>query len=384
MLIRLFYFLLLIMASSLAYSQDFDTTEADELYSLQNYSEAYDLYAKCYEIDTSSMRCLERAALSAYKMGDTPEAKSLLHQLEHIDSSNYTALNQLSIIYDQERNTPKAIKYYTILNRLYPDNALFYRKLGQQYQSAGLLTDAFKFFSEAYKRNPRDMQAIKGISELFIANQQYEEADSIIRVALDMDSLNVNFNLLMAQCQYRQKAYDSTVFYLENIRYEIDLSPYFNKMFGYSYIQIDSFEKSIPYLEKALMDDGSKEYAHYYLATAYEKLENEDYAFHHYQKALEEAISDNVDLYHRNLAKIHNENDRLKKAIEHYQDAYKYGKDPVVLFFLARASDIYYKDKQIAINYYNRYIKSGHTDEAYIKYSKERKRYLKEQLHLKM
>ena len=128
------------------------------------------------------------------------------------------------------------------------------------------------------------------------------------------------------------------------------------------------------------MDEGNKEYAHYYLATAYEKLDSQDYALHHYNKALEEGISDNVDLYHRNLAKIYNEKSELKEAIPHYQDAYKYGEDSNVLFYLARAADVYYKDKNIALNYYKRYIKLG-DNEDYVRYSRERRRYILEQLH---
>ena len=376
-----FYLFVLLFSYSNVCSQSPDLEEAQSFYNAQEYHKAFEIFKQCAIEDTSNLACVEKAGMSAYRLGDIPNAKKYFIALEQLDSINQTALNQLSVIYEQEKNTPKAIKYYTKLNKLFPDNPIFYRKLAQQYQNAGLLADAFSYYARANKLNPRDMLTLNGLSELFLANQQYAEADSILREGLVIDSMNVNFNLLMAQCQYRLKAYDSTVHYLEKIRYEIDFSPYFNKMLGYSYIQIDSFENSIVYLEKALMDEGSKEYAHYYLATAYEKLENEEYAFHHYEKALEEGISDNVDIYHRNLARIHNDNNALKDAIEHYKDAYKYGKDPLILFFLARASDVYYKDKNIAISYYNRYIKSGHNNPEYIGYSKDRVRYIKEEMH---
>jgi tetratricopeptide (TPR) repeat protein len=351
------------------------------LYENQNYKEALAVFESCVESDSTNLNCIEKAGLSAYRLGDIPLAKQHLLQLLKIDTFNSTALIQLSSIYEQEKNTPKAIKYYTALKKQYPQNSIYCRKLGQQYQSAGLLTDAFANFAEALKLNDRDLFTIKGIAEIFLSNKQYYEADSIIRKGLDLDSMNVNFNLLIAQSKYRQKSFDSTVHYLERIKAEIDLSPYFNKLFGYSYIQIDSFEHSIPLLEKALVDEGNKEYAHYYLAIAYENLDNQEYALHHYGKALEEGISENVDLYHRNLAKIYNEKSKLRDAIDHYKDAYKYGKDPLILFFLARACDKYYKDRNIAVNYYQKYIKSGDENEEYIRYAKERKRYLIEQIH---
>ncbi len=359
-------------------------TNAFEYYSKQEFQEALRLFEECISQDSLNTFCMEKAGLSAYQLGDIPKAKALFFNLEKLDSTNRIAIAQLSTIYDQEKNIPKAIKYYTKLKKLIPQNPVYHRKLAQQYHNAGLHVEAFPHYLEALKLNPRDVFTINGIAEIFLSNKQYIEADSMLREGLKLDSLNINFNLLMAQSQYRQKAYDSTVHYLERIRYEIDLSPYYNKLFGYSYIQIDSFERSIPLLEKSLVDEGSKEYAHYYLATAYEKLENPEYALFHYQKALEEGISGNIDLYHRGLAKLYNEKKQLGDAIDHYIDAYKYGKDPVVLFYLARASDIYYKDKNIAVNYYKKYIKSNDSNADYKKYAKERKLHLQEQLHLGM
>lgn len=373
---------LVIICFGLGFSQsDMAYEDALKAYETQDYQSAFSFFSQCAELDSTRTDCYEKAGQSAYRLGDIPAAKKFFHLLEKLDTSNYTAFSQLSTIYEMEKNAPKAIKYFNRLSGLYPENPIYYRKLGQQYQVSGLLNDAFENYARAFKLNPRDMFSIQGIAEIFIANKQYTEADSLLREGLALDSLNINFNLLIAQSKYRQKSFDSTVHYLDRIKYEIDLSPYFNKMFGYACIQIDSFEKSIPLLEKSLIDEGSKEYAHYYLATAYENLENEEYALFHYKKALEEGISANVDLYHRNLARMYNDRNNLREAIPHYQDAYKYGNDPLILFFLARACDVYYKDKSIALNYYRKYLKSGDQTAEYIQYSRERKQALQEQIH---
>jgi len=354
-----------------------------DLYNIQDYSTALNLFEKCLAIDSSDIVCYEKAGLAAYKLGEIPKARTYFLTLEKVDTLSRLARTQLATIYEQEHNTPKAIKYYNKLNKMFPDNAIYYRKLAQQYYSAGLQIDAFKFYAEAYKRNPRDLFTIKGISEMFLNNKQYTDADNLLRAGILLDTLNINFHQLLATSKYKQKVYDSTVYYLKRISGRVDLKPYYNKMLGYSYIQIDSFEKSIPYLFKSITDHGHNEHSHYYLATAYSKLDSTEYAIHHFQKALDEGISDNVDLYHRNLAKIFNEQDDLKIAIEHYQDAYKYGKDPLVLFYLGRAADVYYKDKNIAIRYYDRFVKSGYDHPEYKKYAQSRKRYLKEQAHQK-
>lgn len=374
--------LLSVAISSTVFSQmDSLKTLALDGYNEQNYVEALGFFEKCIALDSADFESYEKGGLSAYRLGDIPKARDLFLKLEKKDTLNKLAYTQLATIYEQQNNTPKAIKYYMKLNEMFPDNAIYYRKLAQQYYSARLFIDAFKYYGEAHKRNPRDLFTIKGISEMFLNNKQYNEADSMLIAGIAMDTLNINFHQLLATSKYKQKDYDSTVYYLKRIRGRVDLSPYFNKMMGYSLIQIDSFERSIPYLFKSITDHGHNEHSHYYLATAYSKLDSTSFALHHYQEALSEGISKNVDLYHRNLAKIYNEENKLKEAISHYQDAYKYGEDPLVLFYLARASDIYYKDKSIAIRYYSRFIKSGYDHAEYVDYSKQRRTYLKELKH---
>lgn len=371
---------LIVSDSSIAQADTLELS-AVKAYDKGDYASAYDLYSRCIESDTTVVSYYERAGLSAYRVGMMAEAKKVFLKAVELDTLNQLSMSQLASIYEQENNTPKAVKFYTKLSKTFSDNAIFKRKLAQNYAKAGLITEAFSYYAQAYKLNPKDLFSIKGLTEIFQQNEQYNEADSLMHVGLSMDSTNINFHQLIARSKYKQKDYDSTIYYLKKITGQVDLSPYYNKLLGYSLIQIDSFEQSIFYLERALMDNGSKEYAHYYLATAYEKMDNMAFAEHHYVKALEEAISPNVGNYHRNLAKINNDNNKLKEAIPHYQDAYKYSDDPVLLFYLARASDTYYKDKSIAINYYKKYAKSSHDNEEYKKYAMSRARILKEERH---
>ncbi len=371
----------LLVYSTLSAQSDSTLYHAQIAYEQQDYQSAFDLYNTCFTADSSNVFCCEKTGISAYRLGDSPSAKSIFSHLITIDTFSKTGHAQLASIYEQEKNTPKAIKHYNILKKLFPDNAYYQRKLGQQYMQANLIREAFENYSSAYKLNDKDMVALQGIAEIFLANEQYTDADSILTIGLQRDSLNVKMNQLYARSQYKQKNYNNTIASLEKINGRIDLSPYFNKMLGYSYIQIDSFERSIFFLEKSLMDAGSREYAHYYLATAYENLDNQEYAIYHYKEALKEGISKNVSTYHRNLANIYNGDSNLKEAIPHYQDAYKYNDDPIILFYLARASDDYYKDKNIAMRYYKKYLKSAHKNKQYKSYSEKRIRYLKELKH---
>ena len=376
------WLMLLCLACGATWSQvDSLSAVADQYYAEENYAEALRHYHSALEKDSTQLSLYERAGLAAMKLGQQPEARALFIRLESKDSSNVTALRQLATIYEREENIPKGIKYYNRLVQLYPDRGLYYRKLGELYREAGLIKDALRYYTQANVLNPADMSSLRGLSELLLSEKVFAEADSLLRAGLEMDSLNIRLNLIMAKSKFRQKQYDSTAYYVEVIRGKYVLKPQYQKMLGYAYIQIDSFDRAIYHLTKAISNEGTKEYAHYNLAVAYEALDDMESAKYHLREAINSGISKDVDLYHRNLARLHNKEDNLKEAIPHYQDAYKYGEDPVLLFYLARASDKYYEDKNVALRYYRKFIKSPYEHKEYKDYAAQRVAALKEYLH---
>lgn len=356
--------------------------EALALSNNQEFMKALQIWESCIEKDTSNFYCYEQAALNAYKLGINSKAKKYFHQIEKDPDYYRNAAIQLSAIYEAEERIPRAIKYNTLLRDSFPQNPVYHKKLGALYVKAGIIPEAFVHYAKALSLNPQDITSIKAVSEIFMANSQYEEADSLLKTGLSLDPENTSISFLMAKNFYTQKQYDSTVVVLEKLKGIVDFNNYHNRMIGYSYLQIDSTDQAIWYLERSLVDESNPEFAHYYLANAYELKSEYETSIFHYKKAIEEGTSNGLHSYHRNLARLQKEENQLKEAIDNYQWAYKYKDDPLILLYLAQASDIYYKDKSIAINYYNKYINSNDTNASYKKYAKERLLYLKEIRHL--
>lgn len=377
----IFFACFLLMSFCANGQQEVLLNEADSLFQLQNYRNSYDLYSQIVQADSSNVEAMERCAISAYKTGDLIAARDLYLSLEKRDSNHVIALKTLANIYESEKNTPKSIKYYLRLTEMFPEDGVNFRKLGQLYRTAGLSRLAYAQFNKAYELNPRDLYAINGLSEMYILEKKYPAADSILWKGLAMDSLHIDMNLKMASSKFRQKSYDSTAYHMMRIRGKYDFRPHHSRMLGYAFMQLDSIDLAIRYLSAAIMDEGTKEHAHYNLGVAYEKKGDKVFAEHHFKEALKAGISENVDLYHRNLARLYNREENLKDAIPHYKDAYKYSDDPVILFYLGRASDAYYADKNIALRYYRKFIKSGYAHEEYQEYAKARSDQLKELIH---
>jgi tetratricopeptide (TPR) repeat protein len=358
-----------------------ESSKAKSAYLQEKYFEAISFAEQCLDMDSLNLDCIQVYADAANKLGDQSNAKKYYHKLEKLDSNNVRSYIQLATIYEQQQRIPRAIKYYYILNKLLPDNPIYYRKNAQLFRTVKDTKEAFRLYALANKLNPRDILTLKGLAEICIMNDQMLMADSLIQCGLAVDDENISMHYLSAISKYKQKQYDSVTVILEGLRGQVDLDSYYNKLLGFSYLQIDSIDLAIQKLQLALVDEPDSEKLHFYLATAFEKKEQLEGALEHFEKAVEFGRSPDLDLYHRNVARIANNEKKYKKAIENYKDAYKYGHDPVILYYLATISDTYYKDKSIAINYYKKYIKSGHNHVEYIKYAKSRSTYLKEQRH---
>lgn len=371
-------FMILLAVSAMAQDVSDDMRAA---FANQDYQKAISLSQSCYEADSNNIECLKILGTAANKSGDQAKAKQYLHILEKKDTTDIDVFVQLASIYEQQVQNARAIKYYSILNKRMPDNPLYFRKNANLYKGYGDKLEAFRLYARANKLNPRDVLTLKGLAELALSNDQPEMADSLINECLALDSMNIAMNYLLARSKYKQKEYGEVINVFNRIRGQVDHNSYYNKMQGYAYLQIDSVDLAITKFQLALVDEDDSEKLHYYLATAYEKKNNIEGALEHYDKAVKCAISPDLDLYHRNVGRLANKEKKYQKAIKAYQDAYKYSEDPVILYYLAAASDNYYKDKSIAINYYKKYIKSAHQHAEYKDYARKRVRYLKEVNH---
>ncbi len=350
---------------------------ANDFFTQQQYAKALTLLQ---DMDTTVANLSMKATCES-RLGLLKEAKKSYLQILNQDSTNLSAIAQLGSIYDQEYDLPKAIRYYRQLIQIDSTNSYYYKINAQLAIKAGLKSEAFLYFAHAHRLNPKDIGVLRDLSELFLANDQLEEADSLLHLAYLQDTTSLQTIMSKAKMEYTKKEYAEAVRFLLKTKGRIDLNPYYQKMLGYSFLQIDSFDLAISHLEKLLHEE-SNEYTHYYLATAYSKKEQWENAIYHFDLAIKDAISPNLFVYHANLGDIYTDLHQNREALKQYEEAYRYKPDPKYIFFKARLADEYYKDKQIAINQYNRYLKTKHFQKEWNDYARKRVLYLKELKHL--
>ena len=372
-----------ILLTILAYTSAFNQTSiADSLYLEGNFIEAIKIYEKQLPADSTNVQILDRLANAYFQTGNTKKSKELYLGRFSQDEENISTIKKLASIYEIEGDIPKALKHNLLLTKLLPNNGIYFRKVATLYLKAGETKGALEYYNQAYTINNKDLLTVIGLSEMLLAQDQVTIADTLLWQAIEYDHYNIACRLLSARSKYKQKQYDSVIAVIKPIKGRVDFSSYYNKLLGYSYMKLDSLDKAIHYLHNSLVNDGSPEKAHYYLSEAYSKKGDKKSYVYHLEKAIEAGISDNIAKYHRNMAKHYDDAKNIKAAIPHYEAAYRYSKEPRFLFFLARAYDAYYADKSTAVRYYKKYIDSADDVIEYKNYAKDRRRALKEQIHL--
>ena len=354
-------------------------TESSALvyFQAQDYQNAL---ARYLEMDTTDLEILNKIAFSQFKMGQLKDAKVTYRKILRKDSLHIPSHLYLGTIYDREYYLSRAIKHYSRLIQIDSTNPSYHKLCGKAYDKAGLPRLAFQYYANALNLNRSDIALLVDISELMLRNKQFHEADSLVKEALKLDSTNIQGLLIQSRCDYAFKDYDLVARGLEKVKRRLDLVPFYKKMLGYAYLQMDSLDQAI-YELRNLLDQEVSEITHFYLASAYFKTGKLEEARYHYENAIKEGTSTNLANYYRSLAIISKENDNLKTAIKHYEDAFYFSKNPEFIILKAQASETYYKDKGMAIRQYKRYLQfSG--ENRYDAFARERIQALNEYLHL--
>src|SRR5690606_36337202 len=83
--------------------------------------------------------------------------------------------------------------------------------------------------------------------------------------------------------------------------------------------------------------------------------------------------------YFHEISSLYNQTGQTKSALRNMERAYDLHPDPFLLYQLARLTDTYYLDKQMAMNRYNQYLATD--DTVFRDYAEERIIELKRYLH---
>ena len=347
------------------------------------FGKAIPLFYECQREDQKNLDYNSKLAYCYFQQGNYGESKIFYQQMLKVDSLNAVALSYLGNIFDKEQNYPKAASYYERLLTIDSTNSYYYKQNAFLALKTGDAFKAIAFFNQAHVLNPSDIGVLTQLGELYFKLEQMEYATQFIKDGLHLNANNFGLLYVNARIKNKQKDNQGVIDNIEKAMALGDTILYYQKLLGAAYIKEGEFEKGKYHFERIVAKGKDGESTHYYLALAYDGLKNKEKAIEHYQKAIELGISENTALYYRNLASNFEDIHDLRSSIKAYKAALIYTDAPSVYYDLGRICDVYYKDKKIALKYYNKFLKkTSKTDTERIKLVKARIASLKEYIHL--
>jgi len=321
-------------------------------YEIGNYNKAIYYYKKSLAIEPSNY--IKQALAKVYKSnGNTDMAINLYSQIVEKDSLNYMVMYKLGKLFAKEKSYKEAATLFVKLNQIDPENANYL------YQKALLETDLYKranMFLEVFKLDSLHTKSMFHLANFFKIIRDKDSARLFVNKGLAIKPNSSQFLRLKINDLYKQKKYNKALMYSLHLDSISKNDVFANQRIGLCYWKLKDFKKAEEYLQIALRYDREEKTTYYYLGLFYKDIKEYKLAKLFFKQAIYHDKPD-IDNEHYNLGLIAQEEKEPQKAIKHFKEAYKNNhRNYLALFELAVMSDLYYKDKSIALKHYKNYL----------------------------
>lgn len=344
------------------------TKQADYLISNYQFEKALSLLDA---LEDSSVSVMQRKAYCYSRLGHVDKAIEYYLFVLKEDSLNRNSLQQLGLLYVKNEDFVLARDCYQRLVNIDSANSFYFRQLANVLAETQEIIGAVMNYMYALQLNPKDVDAYAGLSEILIGTDQFSVADSLLSAGLEQTQ-SKKIELLLARVKLDQEQYEEVIRHVNHVLQKYDTTTVEARLLGISYYETRDFHKAIECMNFLIAHNVKGDWISYYLGSSYHQLGDTKHSIPALQDAIDQAISENIGVYHLQLAMAFEQSKDYKNAIKYYQAAYEDSKSDILLYHLARNYDEYYEDKAQAIKYFKKYLKSDDTVKLAKEYSKLR------------
>ncbi|MBC7422766.1 MAG: hypothetical protein H7334_04840 [Ferruginibacter sp.] len=340
-----------------------DKNKVMDYFQNQQFDEAINYVLPALTVDTLNIALLGYAGYANFMNDNTADAEKYYLKILGIDSNYISAIQYVAVI-NKNQNTAKAIQYTRRLITLQPGKAIHYRSMGELFKRMNRTDSAYIYYSQAYQLSPADNKNAIGFAEVLIDEQKYTMADSIIRLGLLKDSLNIPLLKLCIRSAYATDTYQNALLPGEKLirLNEPSLTP-MTQLF-LSYYNLKLYTDCIRVCDYLILNSYLTENVLYYQAKCWAKLKDYNKSNGLLKTCVRLAISKEAEMYYYNIALNWDALKQYKKAINNYDTAYYLFKNPVMNYNSGRISEVNLKNLPLAKKYYAEYLLKANPTEA--------------------
>jgi tetratricopeptide (TPR) repeat protein len=334
-----------------------------ELSILDSSLQSYDLACR---LDTVNLAYLKARGLALHRLGRIKDAIEVYEQVVLTDSSDRKSLGDLAALYSLRREYTKSLSLYRQLLERDSLNYFFLKQSGKCHLELNRTDSALLCFKKAFKLNPADVYLTQQITNLYLKKKDLENALFSIQAGFVYDTSNLDLLKLRGYLWLLSGEYQRAVWDLENARDQDSSSVFIQKYLGLSYHEEKRFDEARKALLLAFKLDSTDAETAYFLGNSCRWSKFEDEGVLYFKKAIELQQPDPVEIknVYIQLGELLKVLHRFDEALESYAQAVKHDPSDNTLYFkIGQIYDRNLNQKRTAIEYYERYLSEGRTDQ---------------------
>jgi len=317
-----------------------------------NYNKAIFHYKRALTLQ-ESIKTRQALAKTYKNSGNTLQAILNYKKIIKQDTLNYLALYDLGKLYAKNNHPKKATNIFDKLEKIDPSNPNY------PYQKALLLQNIYEradILLHVHNIDSLHTQSLYQLANFYKLIKDKDSTRLFIEKGLSILPNNSKFLKLKITDLYKQKHYNQALTYTLHLDSLVYNDIFTKQRIGLCYWKLKDFKKGEKYLKLATKIDPNDKSTYYYLGLLYKEITDYEKAKKQFNIAINLERPD-IDNEHYYLGVIAQEEKKPKNAIIHFKKSFKNNRQNyLALFELAVMTDLYYKDKSIALKYYKEYL----------------------------
>lgn len=330
------------------------------------YDSAYGYFSLAAMLDSSNVNYRVSAANMLSRLGRNKDAIKVFERLRRDSLAEGRHLTDLAGLYFLRKQYSESLEIYEELLAADSLNYYYLKQAGKCYHEMDLADSALHCFESAFRINPADPFLTHQIANIYLRKKDLENAMFSLQKGFVYDTANIDLLKLRGYLWLLGGDYQRAVWDLENARSIDSNSVFIHKYLGLSYHEHKKFDEARETLRKAFLLDSTDAETAFFLASSLRWSRHEEEAVEWYKKSIEIQQPDPQDIKdtYLQLAELLKVLHRFDEALDSYDLAIENDPDDNTIYYkIGQLYDRNLGKKKIAIEYYERYLHEGKTDQ---------------------
>ena len=310
--------------------------------------------------DSTQLDILQKQAICNLKLGRLPQARKLYQTALLTTPESSEILLQIASIYEKEYNLLETFKAYQKLNSLDSLNTFYWKELARISVRMEQTKAGISYLKKAISIDDKDLESLASLANLYLNKGDTDLAKPLVNTAFQLDSSSVRIRHLRSRIAYISSDFQGV---MKDILFTMSLgdsTAYYQRFLGTAYYYLDSLPKSITTFKRLIMKGEKTENVYAGLAFAQLKSTNNVDILYEAERNFDEAMdlgtSIRISDYEMGIADVEDKLGETEIAMKILQRLIQ--NRPKAVFRLAEIYEKKKQDKEMAILYYQEYIKA--------------------------